>query len=100
MLKKTLIGLIGILVVPALMFAASAFAADDAAKKALYDKHCKKCHAEDGGGKKADGSWMPVAKTLKLEKPEGLSILSPEAKKITDDDIKKSMKEGKGKMKK
>lgn len=78
---------------------ASLALADDAAQKALYDKHCKKCHADDGSGKKADGEWLAVAKTLKLEKPDGLSVISAEAKKLTDDDILKSMMEGKGKMK-
>jgi cytochrome c553 len=40
-----------------------------------------------------------VAKTLKLEKPELLSVVSAEAKKATDEVIMKSMIEGKGKMK-
>lgn len=61
----------------------------------LYMKHCKRCHAEDGSGMK-DGQPLAVAKTLKLEKPELLNLLSADAKKA---DAKKVIIEGKDKMK-
>ena len=70
-----------------------------AQQKELYDKHCKKCHAADGSGKKDGGEWLPVAKTLKLKKPEKLDILSADAKKLSDDEIVKMILEGKEKMK-
>ncbi|HLG18454.1 MAG TPA: c-type cytochrome [Bdellovibrionota bacterium] len=89
-----------LVVVLGVLFASSAMAQDKlASQKALFDKYCKKCHAEDGSGKKPTGEWLPVVKTLKLEKPEMLSIISDEAKKKTDDDIKKMILEGKDKMK-
>ena len=72
--------------------------------KDLYDKNCKKCHAEDGSGKK-DGKWLAVVKTLKIEKnPEGLDILSADSVKLTDAEMQKVILEGKedavkGKMK-
>jgi mono/diheme cytochrome c family protein len=67
--------------------------------KALYDQHCKKCHAADGSGKKDGGEWMPVVKTLKLDKPEKLNILSADAKKMTDEEMTKLILDGKDKMK-
>jgi cytochrome c553 len=100
MLKRTLLIAVALGFACAPLFAGAANAEDKtAAQKTLWDKDCKKCHAEDGSGKNAKGEWLPVAKTLKLEKPELLSVVSAEAKKATDEVIMKSMIEGKGKMK-
>lgn len=63
-------------------------AADAAAGKAAYDKSCKGCHGPDG---------MPSAG---MAKAMGLRDLkSPEVQSASDDDIKKIITEGKGKMK-
>jgi cytochrome c553 len=100
MLKRTFLIAVALGFVCAPLFAGSAKAEDKiAAQKTLWDKDCKKCHATDGSGKNAKGEWLPVAKTLKLEKPELLSAVSAEAKKLTDEAILKSMVDGKGKMK-
>lgn len=80
------------------LFAGPVLADDLAKAKEMYDKDCKKCHAEDGSGKK-DGEWLKVAKTLKLEKPESLSLISEEAKKASDADMQKAIIDGGKKMK-
>lgn len=83
-----------------LLSSISALAQDTVeAQKALWDKQCKKCHAVDGSGKSEKGEWLSVAKALKLEKPEVLSVTSADAKKLTDEQITKAMTDGKGKMK-
>ena len=69
--------------------AAISLAADAAAGKAVFDKSCKSCHGADGGGNPG------IAKMIKVEmKPLG----SPEVQALSDDDIKKIVTDGKGKM--
>lgn len=83
------------------LLASVSLAQDAAAQKALWDKHCKKCHSEDGTGMK-DGKWLPVAKTLKLGEGNEklLNVVSrEEAKKWDVASIKKAILEGKDKMK-
>lgn len=66
------------------------WAADAAAGKAVYDTKCKTCHAADGSGNPG------MAKVLKVDiKPLG----SEEVQKLSDDDIKKAVTTGFGKMK-
>ncbi len=66
------------------------FAAGDAKNgKIIYTRSCQKCHGVDGAGVAA------IAKALKVEmKPLG----SEEAQKLSDEEMTKIIKEGKGKM--
>ena len=70
--------------------AAPKAASGDAAQgKAVYSRACQKCHGAEGSGVPA------IAKALKVEmKPLG----SAEAQKMSNDEIAKAIKEGKGKM--
>ena len=65
-------------------------AADAQAGKAVYDRSCKGCHGPDGAGNAAVAKMMKVEmKDLKLSDVQAMS----------DDDIKKVVMDGKGKMK-
>jgi mono/diheme cytochrome c family protein len=65
-------------------------AADTAAGKAAYDKSCKSCHG-------ADGTANPsMAKMMKVEMR---SLQSADVQAMSDDDLKKVITDGKGKMK-
>jgi mono/diheme cytochrome c family protein len=66
----------------------TAWAADAAAGKAVYDKSCKGCHGPDG----TPSAGMAKAMNLR-------DLKSPEVQAASDDDIKKIITEGKGKMK-
>lgn len=70
--------------------AAASLAADAAAGKAIFDKSCKTCHG-------ADGTPNPnIAKMMKVEmRPLG----SAEVQAQSDDDLRKVITEGRGKMK-
>jgi mono/diheme cytochrome c family protein len=65
-------------------------AADAAAGKAAYDKSCKSCHGPDGAGNPA------VAKMMKVDMRD---LKSPDVQAMSDDDLKKIVTDGKGKMK-
>jgi mono/diheme cytochrome c family protein len=65
-------------------------AADAAAGKAVYDKSCKSCHGPDGAGNPA------VSKMMKVEIKD---LKSPEVQAMSDDDLKKVITDGNGKMK-
>ena len=65
-------------------------AADSAAGKAAYDKACKPCHAADGAGNPA------VAKMMKVDMKD---LKSADVQGMSDDDLKKVITDGKGKMK-
>jgi mono/diheme cytochrome c family protein len=65
-------------------------AADAKAGQAVYDKSCKSCHGPDGAGNPA------VAKMMKVEMKD---LKSPEVQGMSDDDLKKVITDGKGKMK-
>ncbi len=80
-----------ILFVLALGTAATALqAADAAAGKAAYDKSCKSCHGSDGTANPA------IAKMMKVDMR---NLQSPEVQATSDDDLKKIITDGKGKMK-
>jgi mono/diheme cytochrome c family protein len=65
-------------------------AADATAGKAAYDKSCKSCHGPDGAANPAMAKMMKVdMKDLKSSDVQGMS----------DDDLKKVITDGKGKMK-
>ena len=65
-------------------------AADAAAGKAAYDKSCKSCHGADGTANPA------IAKMLKVEMR---NLQAPEVQAESDDEWKKIIVDGKGKMK-
>jgi mono/diheme cytochrome c family protein len=65
----------------------TAWAADG---KAVYDKSCKSCHGADGTASPA------MAKMMKVEMKD---LKSPDVQAMSDDDLKKIITEGKGKMK-
>lgn len=70
--------------------ATSSYAADSAAGKAVYDKSCKSCHGPDGAGNPA------VAKMMKVDMKD---LKSSDVQAMSDDDLKKVITDGKGKMK-
>jgi len=70
--------------------ATSIQAADSAAGKAVYDKACKTCHGADGAGNPA------IAKMMKVDMKD---LKSADVQGMSDDDLKKVITDGKGKMK-
>jgi mono/diheme cytochrome c family protein len=80
-----------ILIVLALAAAATAAqAANATAGKAAYDKSCKSCHGADG---------TPNAAIAKMMKVEMRDLKSSDVQATSDDDLKKVITDGKGKMK-
>ena len=80
-----------ILIVLALAAAATAAqAANATAGKAAYDKSCKSCHGADG---------TPNAAIAKMMKVEMRDLKSSDVQATGDDDLKKVITDGKGKMK-
>jgi len=68
---------------------AAAFAADAKAGQAIYDKSCKTCHG-------ADGTANPgLAKMMKVDIKD---LKSAEVQVMSNEDMKKIITEGKGKM--
>ena len=65
-------------------------AADAKAGQAVYDKTCKSCHGADG---------TPNAAMAKMLKVEMKDLKSSEVQAMSDNDLKKIISEGKGKMK-
>jgi mono/diheme cytochrome c family protein len=71
--------------------ATAAFAASAKAGQAIYDKSCKSCHGADG---------TPNAAVAKMMKADMKDLKSSEVQAaLSDDDMKKVITEGKGKMK-
>ena len=68
----------------------AAYAADAKAGAAVFDKSCKSCHGADGTPNPA------VAKMMKVEMKD---LKSAEVQSMSDDEMKKVITEGKGKMK-
>src|SRR5262249_9333041 len=69
--------------------AAAALAADASAGQAVYNKACKSCHGADGTANPA------IAKMLKVDMQD---LKSDQVQALSDDDIKKIISDGKGKM--
>src|SRR5450432_1500591 len=65
-------------------------AADANAGKAVYQKSCKSCHGPDGAGNPA------IAKMMKVEMKD---LKSSDVQAMSDDDLKKIITDGKGRMK-
>lgn len=65
-------------------------AADVSAGKAAYDKSCKACHGADGTANPA------IAKMLKVDIKD---LKSADVQAMSDDELKKVITDGKGKMK-
>ena len=79
------------LIVLGLVAAATAMqAADVRAGQAAYDKSCRSCHGADG---------TPNAAVAKMMKVDMKDLKSPEVQAMSDDDLKKAITDGKGKMK-
>jgi len=79
------------LIVLTLAFAATALqAADAGAGKAAYDKSCKSCHGADGTASSAIGKMMKV---------DMRNLQSAEVQASSDDQLKKDIIDGTGKMK-
>ena len=74
----------------AILSGSAMYAADSKAGKDSYDKACKSCHGADG---------TPNAGVAKMMKVEMKDLKSSEAQAIGDDDMKKVVTAGKGKMK-
>jgi len=70
--------------------ATAAQAADATAGKAAYDKSCKACHGADGAANPA------MAKMMKVDIKD---LKSAEVQAMSDDELKKVITDGKGKMK-
>ena len=71
-------------------FSATAGSAADAkAGQAIYDRSCKSCHGPDGTGNPS------IAKMMKVEMRD---LKSSEVQAMSDDELKKIITEGKGKM--
>jgi predicted CXXCH cytochrome family protein len=65
-------------------------AADANAGKAVYQKSCKSCHGPDG---------TPNAAVAKMMKADMKDLKSSDVQAMSDDDLKKVITDGKGKMK-
>jgi mono/diheme cytochrome c family protein len=87
--KTTMRFLISTIVAGALA-SSTGFAADAKAGAAVYDKSCKTCHGADG---------TPNASVAKMMKVEMKDLKSSEVQLMGDDELKKIVTEGKGKMK-
>jgi mono/diheme cytochrome c family protein len=64
-------------------------AADAKAGQAIYDRSCKSCHGPDGTANPS------IAKMMKVDMKD---LKSAEVQAMSDDEIKKIITEGKGKM--
>jgi mono/diheme cytochrome c family protein len=73
----------------ACLSAAVAAAADAKADQAAYDKSCKTCHGPDGTANPA------IAKMMKVDVQD---LKSAEVQALSDDELKKIIVSGKGKM--
>jgi len=74
----------------AILAATAGMAADAKAGQATFAKACKSCHGADGA---------PNASMAKMMKVEMKDLKSAEVQAMSDDDIKKVIADGKGKMK-
>jgi predicted CXXCH cytochrome family protein len=79
-----------VLLAAAVLAAPAAFSADAKAGKEIYDKSCKSCHGADG---------TPNPGMVKMLKVDMKDMKSADVQKLSADDIKKIVTDGKGKMK-
>jgi mono/diheme cytochrome c family protein len=89
-MTKRLTFILLVLVLALAVSGAPAWAADAGAGKAVYTSKCQTCHAADGSGNPGLGkalgvTWVPLG--------------SADVQKMSDDDLKKVITVGKGKMK-
>ena len=70
--------------------ALAAFASDATAGQSVYNKSCKTCHGADGTANPA------IAKMMNVEIKD---LKSPEVQSMSNDDLKKVITAGTGKMK-
>jgi len=89
-MKKRVIATLAPAALALAVSAAPAWAADAAAGKTVYTSKCQTCHAADGTGNPGLGkalgvTWVPLG--------------GADAQKMSDDDLKKVVTAGKGKMK-
>jgi mono/diheme cytochrome c family protein len=84
-MKTTIVWMTAVLLGAGMLYAAG----DAAAGKAVFEKACKNCHGATGEGNPT------IAKMMKVEmKPLG----SAQVQSLRDDDLKKVVTDGKGKM--
>ena len=69
---------------------AAAFAADAKAGEAVYGRACKSCHGADG---------TPNAAVAKMMKVDMKDLKTPEVQALSNDNIKRIITGGQGKMK-
>ena len=74
----------------AMLTSTTAWAADAAAGKTLFAAKCKTCHGAEGQGN------PNLAKMMKVDIK---ALSAPEIQSMSDADLKKAIKDGKGKMK-
>lgn len=72
------------------VLATAGWAADAKAGKTAYEKSCRVCHGSDGAGNAA------IAKMMKVNIKD---LKSSEVQSMSDDELKKVITDGKGKMK-
>jgi len=72
-----------------ILCATAALAANAKAGQGIYDKSCKSCHGADG---------TPNAAVAKMMKVDMKDLKSTEVQALSDEDMKKIVTEGKGKM--
>ena len=84
-MKMTAVGVVALTLGAGLVYAAG----NPAEGKAVYDSHCKNCHGAAGEANPA------IAKMMKVEIH---NLGSPDVQKMSDEDLRKIITEGRGKM--
>jgi mono/diheme cytochrome c family protein len=77
----------GLALLPLFLLTLPSFAAAQSDGQKLYDTNCVKCHGPDGTGNTVVGKAVGAK-----------DLGSPEAKKLTDDEIRKQIENGKNNM--
>lgn len=70
--------------------------------EAIYQENCKRCHADDGTGLKADRTLMPALRLVfrkmgdmpESEKLIRVNLIDPETTKKSDEELLKTLKNG------
>ena len=74
----------------AVLAASASYGADAKAGQSVFDKSCKSCHGADGTANPA------IAKMMKVDMKD---LKSADVQAMSNDDLKKIISDGKGKMK-